>query len=200
MSRAALVRVLQEVARRNRVSDGLLYMQITRGVARREHPFPRPEPEPAIVATVRRLPPYPKRPEDWAGAAITRPDERWARCDIKSVALLPNVLARQAADIIEHAQAEAAVELASRLPEENPAPEMRFHADGRPGYINPAGRQLLAELQSAEIPAEIVTMARQASDERISVGRKWRRAKVLLPEPLGPIRTTRDSLGIVIRI
>ncbi len=42
------------------------------------------------------------------------------------------------------------------------------------------------------------TIPRQASDDRISVGRKWRRANVLLPEPLGPIRTTRDNWGMVI--
>jgi D-alanine transaminase len=97
LPRAALRRVLAEVVLRNRVRDGLLYMQVTRGVARRDHPFPVPPPRPALVVTVRRLPPYPTDIEAWAVAAITRPDERWARCDIKSVNLLPNVLAKQAA-------------------------------------------------------------------------------------------------------
>ena len=54
MSRAALQHVLREVVRRNRVSEGLLYMQVTRGVARREHAFPtRPVP-PSLVVTIRR--------------------------------------------------------------------------------------------------------------------------------------------------
>jgi D-alanine transaminase len=97
MSRAALLRVLAEVARRNRVREGLLYMQVTRGVARRDHAFPKPGTPPALVVTIRRVPPYPRDVEAWAAAAITQPDLRWARCDIKSVALLPNVLARQAA-------------------------------------------------------------------------------------------------------
>ncbi|HUC17937.1 MAG TPA: D-amino-acid transaminase [Acetobacteraceae bacterium] len=97
MARAALRRVLAEVVRRNRVREGLLYMQVTRGVARRDHAFPVPGPHPALIVTVRRLPPYPADIEAWATAAITRPDERWARCDIKSVNLLPNVLAKQAA-------------------------------------------------------------------------------------------------------
>lgn len=97
MPRAALRHVLAEVVRRNRVGEGLLYMQVTRGVARRDHAFPaRPVP-PALVVTIRRIPPYPQTIEGWGGAAITHPDLRWARRDIKSTALLPNVLARQAA-------------------------------------------------------------------------------------------------------
>jgi D-alanine transaminase len=97
MGRAALKHVLQEVARRNRIGEGLLYMQITRGVARREHAFPADSTPPALVVTIRRVPPYPTDIRQWTMEAITQPDERWARCDIKSVGLLPNVLARQAA-------------------------------------------------------------------------------------------------------
>ena len=96
MGRSALEHVLHEVARRNRVSEGLLYMQVTRGVARRDHAFPAAV-RPAVVVTVRRIPPYPRDVDAWTTSAITQPDERWARCDIKSVGLLPNVLARQAA-------------------------------------------------------------------------------------------------------
>ncbi|MGH7066570.1 MAG: D-amino-acid transaminase [Acetobacteraceae bacterium] len=97
LTRRALGHVFFEVMRRNRVRDGLIYMQVTRGVARREHAFPRPAPKPALVVTIRRLPPFPRSIEAWATAAITRPDERWQRCDIKSVNLLPNVLAKEAA-------------------------------------------------------------------------------------------------------
>jgi D-alanine transaminase len=97
MSRAALHHVLREVARRNRVRDGLLYMQITRGVARRDHAFPSEPTHPTLVVTIRRIPAYPDDVTRWTASAITYPDERWTRCDIKSTALLPNVLARQAA-------------------------------------------------------------------------------------------------------
>ena len=97
MSREALVHVLHEVARRNRVRDGLLYMQVTRGVSRRDHAFPAKPVPPAVVVTIRRIPPYPQNVMNWQASAITQPDLRWARCDIKSVGLLPNVLARQAA-------------------------------------------------------------------------------------------------------
>lgn len=97
MPRGALRQVLLEVARRNRVTEGLVYMQVTRGVARRDHAFPVRAVPPTVVVTARRLPPFPADVARWTATAITCPDERWARCDIKSVGLLANVLARQAA-------------------------------------------------------------------------------------------------------
>ena len=97
IGRAALVTVLREVVVRNRLTDGIVYCQVTRGVARRDHAFPRPGTRPALVVTARRAPPFPADADHWTATAITLPDQRWARCDIKSVALLPNVLARQAA-------------------------------------------------------------------------------------------------------
>ena len=97
MGRAAMLRVIREVTVRNRLRDGLVYMQVTRGVARRDHAFPsRPIP-PAMVITCRRTAPYPTDVDKWAGKAISVPDQRWERCDIKSTGLLPNVLAKQAA-------------------------------------------------------------------------------------------------------
>jgi D-alanine transaminase len=98
MSGAALGLVMRETIRRNRVRDGIVYLQITRGVARRDHAFPPPGTAPSVVVTARKL--------DVAGneriaaegiSVITVPDDRWARVDIKSTALLSNVLAKQAA-------------------------------------------------------------------------------------------------------
>jgi D-alanine transaminase len=97
MGRAALLAVVEEVARRNRLESGLIYMQVTRGTAPRLHAFPAAGTRPSLVVTMRRAPPFPRSLDQWQGTAITRPDERWARCDIKSVSLLPNVLAREAA-------------------------------------------------------------------------------------------------------
>jgi D-alanine transaminase len=97
MGRAALLEVMRELVRRNRVAEGLVYMQVTRGVSRRDHAFPRRPVPPALVMTAKRIPPFPRDIEAWAAAAITSPDLRWARRDIKSTNLLPNVLARQAA-------------------------------------------------------------------------------------------------------
>jgi D-alanine transaminase len=98
MPRKALVLVLHETARRNRVRDGLVYIQVTRGVARRDHAFPPPGTRPTLVVTARQidLGASEKMAADGI-AVVTMPDERWARVDIKSIALLPNVLAKQAA-------------------------------------------------------------------------------------------------------
>src|SRR6478672_3862068 len=98
MSPRSLSVVLYEVVRRNRVRWGIVYLQITRGVSRRDHAFPPAGTAPAIVVTARNL--------DLAGAekmaadgvaVISVPENRWQRVDIKSVSLLPNVLAKQAA-------------------------------------------------------------------------------------------------------
>ncbi|MGA7427470.1 MAG: D-amino-acid transaminase [Rhodoplanes sp.] len=98
MPLSALSVVLHEVVRRNKVNDGIVYLQITRGVAKREHAFPSPETAPSIVVSARRLDRSQGERLAQAGiAVITLPEMRWPRVDIKSIALLPNVLARQAA-------------------------------------------------------------------------------------------------------
>lgn len=98
MSPAALAVVMRETIRRNRVRDGIVYVQVTRGVARRDFPFPSADTRPSLVVTARSS--DPNRLEEVAAEGISVvivPDIRWKRVDIKSVALLPNVLAKQAA-------------------------------------------------------------------------------------------------------
>jgi D-alanine transaminase len=98
MSAAALSVVLRETVRRNRVRDGIVYLQITRGVARRDFPFPQAGTRPSVVVTARSI--DRTRLEQLAAegiAVVTMPDIRWQRVDIKSVALLANVLAKQTA-------------------------------------------------------------------------------------------------------
>jgi D-alanine transaminase len=98
MSRGALGVVLREVVARNRIRFGLVYLQISRGVARRDLAFPVPEPAPSVVVTARAL--NRARIEALAAtgiAVVSVPDNRWGRVDIKTVGLLPNALARQAA-------------------------------------------------------------------------------------------------------
>ena len=98
ISLRALDVVLHETVRRNRIGYGIVYLQITRGVARRDHAFPTVPVEPSIVVTARPL--NRARNEALAEkgiAVVSVPDKRWGRVDIKTIGLLPNVLARQAA-------------------------------------------------------------------------------------------------------
>jgi D-alanine transaminase len=98
MKPAALSVVLHEVVRRNRVRWGIVYLQISRGVSRRDHAFPPAGTAPAIVVTARNLDLASAEKMAADGVAvISVPENRWARVDIKSVSLLPNVLAKQAA-------------------------------------------------------------------------------------------------------
>ncbi len=96
MRRAPLEAVLREVARRNRVTEGIVYLQVNRGVAPRNHAFPR-DARPSMVVTARRGQPASSPALVEGVRVITIPDIRWRRRDIKSVSLLANVLAKQAA-------------------------------------------------------------------------------------------------------
>ncbi|MFT0874973.1 D-amino-acid transaminase [Rhodopseudomonas sp. G2_2311] len=98
MPLSALSVVMHEVVRRNRVNHGIVYLQVTRGVARRDHGFPAASVKPAVVVTARSLDPAKGQANAAHGIkVITLPENRWPRVDIKSTALLPNVLAKQAA-------------------------------------------------------------------------------------------------------
>jgi D-alanine transaminase len=95
MDRGALRLVMAEVVRRNRVREGILYLQVTRGAARRDHAVPDLPLRPSIVISARHVPPAVLEKKLASGInAITRPDQRWARRDIKTTQLLPNVLVR----------------------------------------------------------------------------------------------------------
>jgi len=91
----ALRFVQREIIARNRIADGIVYIQVTRGAARRDHPFPAGA-SPTLIVTGRNSKPNAAQ-ADSGIAVITVPDIRWQRCDIKSVGLLANVLAKQAA-------------------------------------------------------------------------------------------------------
>ena len=98
MTRRALGLVMRETVRRNRVKDGLLYLQVTRGAAPRDFAFPRPDVEPTLVCLARSLNVAKRDARAEAGiAVITLPDIRWGRSDIKTVMLLPACLAKEAA-------------------------------------------------------------------------------------------------------
>jgi D-alanine transaminase len=98
MGRPAILAVMREVMRRNAVVDGLLYLQVTRGVAPRDHVFPDPPVAPSLVMLARPVDAAAIEARAVAGIqVVTMPDNRWARRDIKTIGLLGNVLGKQAA-------------------------------------------------------------------------------------------------------
>ena len=106
MTRSAVEFVLHQVVRRNRVRNGLVYIQVTRGVSKRDHFFPPETVAPSIVVTARSANPAAAAAQAAEGiAVVSYPENRWPRVDIKTVALLPNVLAKQNAK--EHGGKEA---------------------------------------------------------------------------------------------
>lgn len=98
MSRRALGLVMREVIKRNRVSTGLLYLQVSRGAAPRDFAFPPEDVPPTLVCLARRVDDAKREARANAGiSVITAPDVRWGRCDIKTVMLLPACLAKDEA-------------------------------------------------------------------------------------------------------
>ena len=89
-------RCLQEVVQRNGAGDQSVYVQITRGVAPRDHAFPE-EVIPTVYVVSSPLKPLAAEWAEHGVAAVTLPDIRWQRCDIKAITLLPNILLRQQA-------------------------------------------------------------------------------------------------------
>jgi D-alanine transaminase len=98
MSRASLEAVIEETVRRNAVENGLIYMQVSGGVAQRDHVFPDPAPPPGLFVLVRPVNAALLDAKAEQGVSVvSAPDIRWGRRDIKSTGLLANVLAKQTA-------------------------------------------------------------------------------------------------------
>ena len=98
MGRPALKFIMREMIARNRIANGFLYIQVTRGAVKRDHVPPEDPPRPTVIMTMRGqdMAALAKRMEQGIGVSA-QPDIRWGRCDIKTVQLLPNLLAKQAA-------------------------------------------------------------------------------------------------------
>jgi D-alanine transaminase len=98
MTAAALGLVMRETIKRNRVVNGLVYLQVTRGEARRDFLFPNADTPQSVIVLARRLDPLKIADRAAKGIAVkTMPDNRWARCDLKTVMLLPACLAKDTA-------------------------------------------------------------------------------------------------------
>lgn len=96
MNRRVFELVMAELIGRNGVSEGLIYLQVTRGVAPRDHKFPKGVPA-SVVMTTKRVPFLSQKKLSDGVKVITIPDIRWTRCDIKTVSLLPNCMGKTAA-------------------------------------------------------------------------------------------------------
>jgi D-alanine transaminase len=92
------VEIAKQLLKENQLLDGeaILYMQVTRGAATRAHAFPPADTSPTVYISATRFTPYADLAANGA-SAITHPDLRWGRCDLKTLNLLPNVLASQTA-------------------------------------------------------------------------------------------------------
>ena len=87
--------LIEEVVRLHPSADQLVYMQVTRGVAKRTHAFPNDEPIPTVFIMSNPLIPLPDAARENGVACVSMEDKRWLRCEIKSISLLGNVLAAQ---------------------------------------------------------------------------------------------------------
>ncbi len=156
-SRAALGVIVGQIVRRNGLADGIVYLQVTRGVAPRNHAFPAAGTRPTLTVTASRLkPPAPEIVERGV-SVVSVPESRWARRDIKSVSLLPNVLAKQ------EAQRQGAYE--AWFVEENgevtegSSTNAWIVTDGQEVVTRPLGPQILAGITRHSV----IEAARQAN-------------------------------------
>lgn len=136
LGQAAWAELLETLVARNGGGEQALYLQVTRGVAPRDHAFPGSVPPTVFAMTRARAAARAITPLE----AVTRPDIRWSRCDIKSVALLPNVLMRQEA---EDAGAAETIMIRDGLVTEGSATNV-FVVDGDEVRTPPRGPHILA--------------------------------------------------------
>jgi D-alanine transaminase len=168
MPRRALALVLREVIRRNRVRDGIVYLQITRGVARRDFAFPPAGTKASVVVTARSNDLVLLEQLAAEGiAVVTVPDIRWSRVDIKSVALLPNVLAKQAAR--DRGAREAwLVDEAGRVTEGASSNAWIVSRDGKL-ITHPLGRDILAGITRSVVVDVLKTQGLAFEERAFSV-------------------------------
>ena len=141
-SRRSLRVILRQVIRRNRIRNGIVYLQATRGIAPRNHAFPAfGTPSSLVVTASRVLPPSPAVVEEGV-AVICLPETRWARRDIKSVSLLPNILAKQQA--VQAGAYEAWFVDESGMVTEGSSTNAWIVVDGQEVVTRPLGPEILA--------------------------------------------------------
>lgn len=139
---AIIALILQRIVRRNHLKIGQIYLQISRGVAPRNHAFPGSPVEPSFVVTANRRKPPSKEVVARGARVITLPDSRWSRPDIKTVSLLPNVLAKQQA--VEDGAVEAWFTDKEGLITEGSSTNAWIVTEGQEIVTRPLGQDILA--------------------------------------------------------
>jgi len=146
-------RLMTEGLRQAGYEDSKIYVQLTRGVAPRDHVFPV-DAQPTVVMTIRELHSLPASVHKAGVEAVTMEDLRWGRCDIKSLNLLPNVMGRQRA---KEAGAFEAIFVRNGLVTEGSVSNVMVVRDGRlstapegPTILSGVTRKLVLDLARKE--------------------------------------------------
>ncbi len=156
-SRAVLPVVLKQVVRRNGVRNGIVYLQVTRGVASRNHAFPAAGTSSSLIVTANRLLPPSQTLVEKGVAVISLAENRWARRDIKSISLLPNILAKQHA--VEAGAYEAWFVDADGMVTEGSSTNAWIVVNGQEVVTRPLGPDILAGITRHSV----IEAARQAN-------------------------------------
>jgi len=141
-NRRVLELILAQVIRRNRLKQGFVYLQISRGVATRNHAFPSSKTRASLVVTASRKAPPSDAEVERGVRVITVPESRWARPDLKTVSLLPNVLAKQ--DALEAGAYEAWFVDPNGNVTEGSSTNAWIVLEGQEIVTRPLGRDILA--------------------------------------------------------
>lgn len=156
-ARTALKTVIRQVLRRNGIRNGIIYLQVTRGVAPRNHAFPSSNAKPTLTVTASRLKPPSEETIRSGVSVVSVPETRWARRDIKSVSLLPNVLAKQEA--LKAGAYEAWFVDEDGFVTEGSSTNAWIVVDGQEVVTRPLGPQILAGITRHSV----IEAARQAN-------------------------------------
>jgi D-alanine transaminase len=177
---ASLKSEISKFVSRAAIPDGMIYLQLTRGVAPRNHAFP--DSKPTLLFYARTLPPLPDQPAAEGVKLLSVPDERWKRCWIKSIALLPNVLAKNQALA---AGADEAVFIENDIATECSASNLFAVIDGRL-FTHPIGPKVLPGITRALLFELAPSLAISAIEEAFP------ESKAIVADELFITSTTRE--------
>lgn len=155
---------LLDLIKKNAIQEGIVYLQVSRGIASREHAFPGSDVTPEIVAYTREETPLTDKENEGATAVLTE-DIRWLRCDIKTLNLLPNVLAKQKA--VQNGAIEAILHRGNTVTEASASNV--FMVKGNVVYTHPVNNYILNGITRRKIIELCAEMEITVKEEIYSV-------------------------------